>query len=74
MRVIRNAIASNKLLHGFTEGGAVSAATLLATDALVTWNPWFEPRKDSLYILVGSVLGSLVSSAASRFLWRSPRG
>lgn len=68
------ALSESKSVRGFTEGSFVVALADLATDAIVTAVPWFEPRRVTLLIVVGAVVGALVRKLLARFLWRSSRG
>ena len=69
MRMIRRRIP--KPLRGGVEGGFVTPAALILTDAVVTWCPWFLERRESLAVLLGMTIGAVVRELTARFLWRS---
>lgn len=71
MRMIRKSITTSKPLRGGLEGGFVTPAAVLLTDAVVTVWPWFQVRYETVCVLMGFVVGAAVRELAARFLWRS---
>lgn len=66
------ALKESKLVRGGAEGSILVPATSLLGDAIITWVPWFEPRKEQLFMVLGALLGALLHKAAAR-LWGVPR-
>ena len=67
-------LKDSKLFRGGTEGSAIVPLTILLGDALITWVPWFEPRKEQLYAVLGVFVGALLRKAFSSLFWGGSRG
>ena len=68
------ALKQSKFFRGGAEGSVIVPATLLLGDAIITWVPWFEPRKEQLYAVLGVLVGALLRKAFSSLLWVPSRG
>ena len=65
-------VTAPRWVQGGAEGPFVTSLSLLLTDAVTTYLPWFSSRRADLLIVVGVLVGSAVGHFASRYLWRPP--
>ena len=67
-------LKDSKYARGGTEGFALVSLSYLVVDGIITWAPWFEPRKEQLYAVLGVLVGALLRKAFSSLLWVPSRG
>lgn len=72
MRRAFAAVSKSKAVRGFSEGGALVAATELLVSSLVGYFPSLESQRVNLAVLVGTGLGSLVRIVFAVF-WKLSR-